>query len=108
MTLYMAQFAYTREAWAQFTKNPEDRTPLIKGLAEKLGCRLEGHYYSFGEYDGFLIIEATNEEAITSFTIAAIAPGHLRATKITTLMTPNVMVAALKKAANTSFRGPKT
>jgi len=107
MTLYMAQFAYTRQAWAQFTKNPEDRTAIVEELAQKLGCRVESLYYSFGEYDGFLIIEAPNEEVITTFMLAAIAPGHLRATKVTTLMRPNVVVEAMRKAAGFPFRGPK-
>ena len=53
--LYMLQFAYTPEAWTAFTKNPEDRTPVIQGLAQKMGCRFEALYYGFGEYDGFVI-----------------------------------------------------
>lgn len=107
MTLYMAQFAYTREAWAQFTKNPEDRTAVVKELAEKLGCRMEGLYYSFGDYDGFLIVDAPNEAAIASFMLASIAPGHLRATKVTTLLRSDVVVEAMKKAGMATFRGPK-
>lgn len=108
MTLYMTQFAYTREAWAQLTKNPEDRTALIKGLAEKLGCRFEGLFYSFGEYDGFVLAEAPDEATAASLALAAIAPGHLKATKVTTLMRPPVLVEAMKKAAAVSYRGPNT
>lgn len=106
MTLYMAQFAYTRETWAQLTKNPDDRTSVVKGLAEKLGCRFEGLYYSFGEYDGFVLLEAPDEGTVTSFVLAAIAPGHLRATKITTLMRPGILVEAMKKAGSASYTGP--
>lgn len=106
MTLYMAQFAYTGEAWAQLTKNPEDRTALIKGLCEKLGCRFEGLFYSFGEYDGFFLVEAPDEAAVASVALAAIVPGHLKATKITTLMRPATLVDAMKKAGATSYRGP--
>ncbi len=36
MPLYMAQFAYTLEAWAAFTKNPENRTTALENLAG--GC----------------------------------------------------------------------
>ena len=106
MTLYMAQFSYTREAWAQLIKTPEDRTRLIKGLAEQLGCRLEGLFFSFGEYDGFVLLEAPSEAAVASFAMAAIAPGHLKATKITTLMRPEVFVDAIKKAGAAGYRGP--
>ena len=44
MTLYMAQFKYTPDAWAAFTKHPEDRTPAVEALAESLGCRFEAFY----------------------------------------------------------------
>jgi uncharacterized protein with GYD domain len=107
MTLYMAQFAYTPEAWTQFTKNPEDRTAAVKGLAEKIGCRVEALYYSFGEYDGFLIVEAPDEATVTAFALAALAPGHLRATNVNVLMRPGVMVEAMKKAGDVVFAGPK-
>jgi uncharacterized protein with GYD domain len=108
MTLYMLQFAYTQEAWTGFTKNPEDRTAVIQGLAQKMGCRLEAVYYSFGEYDGFLIMEAPDEVTVTAFALAAMAPGHLRATKTTVLMRPGTLVEAMKKAGGQEFKGPKT
>jgi len=44
MALYMAQFAYTPEAWTAFTKHPEDRTKAVQALAQKLGCRFEALY----------------------------------------------------------------
>jgi hypothetical protein len=53
MALYMAQFAYTPEAWTAFTKHPEDRTKAVQSLAQKLGCHFEALYCSLGEYDGF-------------------------------------------------------
>ena len=107
MTLYMAQFAYTPEAWAQLTKNPEDRTAVIKELVEKLGCDFEGLFYSFGEYDGFFLVEAPDETTVASIALATIAPGHLKTTKITTLLRPAALLEAMKKAGGASYRGPK-
>lgn len=108
MTLYMAQFAYTAEAWAQLTKNPEDRTAVIKGLCEKLGGRFEGLFYCFGDYDSFFLVEAPDEAAVASIALAAIVPGHLKATKITTLMRPAILVEAMKRAGGTPYRGPSS
>lgn len=107
MTLYMVQFAYTPAAWTQFTKNPEDRTAAVKGLAEKLGCKFDALYYQFGEYDGALIVEAPDETSVAAFALAAMGPGHVRATKITVLMRPSAAVEAMKKAGAVSFQGPK-
>ncbi len=106
MPLYMAQFAYTPEAWTAFTKKPENRTEPVSKLCQQFGGRLVGLYYSFGEYDGFIIVEAPNEVAITATLLAAIAPGHLRATKTTVLLTAEQVVDAMRKAGGVSYRGP--
>src|SRR3989442_10679862 len=107
MALYMAQFAYTPEAWTAFTKNPEDRTAAVRSLAQKIGCKFQALYYSFGEYDGFVILEAPDEATVTAFLLAAIAPGHIRATKTTVLMRPESVVEAMKKAAGVAYQGPR-
>ena len=40
MTLYMARFAYTPEAWTLLTKHPEDRTAAVEALAENSAASL--------------------------------------------------------------------
>jgi uncharacterized protein with GYD domain len=107
MTLYVAQFKYTPEAWAAFTKHPEDRTLAVEALAEKLECRVEAFYYSLGEYDGLVILDAPNETAVSAFVLAAIAPGHVKATKTTVLMSPGAMFDAMKKAKLGEHTGPR-
>ena len=107
MALYMAQFAYTSEAWTAFTKHPENRTAAVQALAQKAGCRLEALYYSLGEYDGFVILEAPDETTVTAFVLAALGPGHIKATKTTVLMRSEAVVEAMKKAAALSYQGPK-
>ena len=108
MALYMAQFAYTAEAWAALTRKPENRTAAVQALATKFGCRVEGIYYSFGEFDGFVILDAPDEGAVTAFILAALAPGHIRATRTTILMRPDALVESLKKAGTATFKGPGT
>jgi uncharacterized protein with GYD domain len=76
------------------------------GLAQKLGCRFEGLYYSLGEYDGFVLVDAPDETTITALVLAAVAPGHLRATKTTVLMRPGAIVDAMKKAGGMEYKGP--
>ena len=107
MTLYMVQFAYTPEAWTAFTRNPEDRAAAVQALAQKAGCRFEALYYSLGDYDGFVIVEAADEVTVTSFVLAALGPGHLRSTKTTVIMRPAAVVEAMKKAGGLTYAGPK-
>jgi uncharacterized protein with GYD domain len=107
MALYMVQFAYTSEAWTALTKNPENRTAAVQALAQKAGCRVEALYYSFGEYDGFVVVEAPDETAVTAFVLGALGPGHIKASKTTVLMRPDAVVEAMKRAATLSFQGPR-
>ena len=107
MTLYMVQFAYTPQAWTAFTKQPEDRTAAVEALAQKCGCRFEALYYSLGEYDGFVIVEAPDEGTVTAFVLAALGPGHLRTTKTTVLMRSSAVVDAMKKQGNESRLTPQ-
>ncbi len=107
MPLYMGQFAYTREAWAALVKNPEDRSAPVKALAEKLGGRLIGFYYCFGEYDAVVIWEAPDNAASMTAVLAAIAPGHLKASKTTVLFTVEEAMEAMGKAGAIVFPAPK-
>jgi uncharacterized protein with GYD domain len=108
MVLYMVQFTYTPETWNAFVKHPKDRTEAVKKLAQTLGCRFEALYYSFGEYDGFVILEAPDEATVTAFVLAAMCPSHIRTTKTTVLMRPGMVVEAMKKAGRVTFDSPLT
>jgi uncharacterized protein with GYD domain len=107
MSHYMTQFAYTAETWAALRANPTDRTAAVNALANKLGCRVVGLYYHFGEYDGVLIFEAPDDTMANALVMAATAPGHLKATRTTRLMTPSEAVAAMRKAQGADFEGPR-
>lgn len=108
MPLYMSQFAYTSQALTAFVKNPEDRSTVIRELTEKMGGRFVAFYYTFGEYDGFVLWEFPDEIAVTAAILAAISPGHLKETRTTLVMTSADAAEAMRKAGAIAFRGPKT
>jgi uncharacterized protein with GYD domain len=106
MALYMVQFAYTPEAWAALTKKPQDRSVPFKDLVQKLGGRLVGLYYSFGEYDGVVLAEIPDDTAAIATSLAAVTPGHVKAIKTTKLFTVEETIQAMRKAGNIAFHGP--
>jgi uncharacterized protein with GYD domain len=106
MPLYMTQFSYSTEAWAALARKPENRTEAVSRLCEQFGGRLAALYYCLGEYDGVLIAEAPDEVALTAILIAAIAPGHVRATKTTVLLTAEQAVEAMRRAGGAAYRAP--
>jgi uncharacterized protein with GYD domain len=106
MALYMTQFAYTPEAWAALTQQPEDRAGTLGTLIERAGGHLHSFYYSFGEFDGVFIYEAPDETAVTAAIMAAAAAGHIKALKTTTLLPMDRALAAMRKAGTLSYRPP--
>jgi len=108
MSYYLAQFSYTGQAWAGFAKNPEDRTATVKKLAEAMGGQVLNFFYSFGDYDGVLLLDMPDDTSVEAFVIAANTPGHLRSTKITKLLTSDEATAAMHKAGSVTYRGPAT
>jgi uncharacterized protein with GYD domain len=106
MALYMVQFAYTAEAWATLVKNPQDRSVAGREAVQKLGGRLVGFYYCFGEYDGVAITEAPDDSAALAGAMALVAPGHLKAIKTTKLFTVEESMEAMRKAGSLMYQGP--
>ena len=106
MALYMTQFSYTSEAWAALVKNPEDREAAVRALAEKMGGQVQNLYFSFGEYDGVVLMEAPDETTALAILLAAVTPGHLKATKTTVLIPMKETMAAMGKAAEVVYAAP--
>jgi uncharacterized protein with GYD domain len=106
MPFYMTQFAYTAEAIAAMAKNPQDRSIPVRELAQKLGGRLIGFYFCFGEYDGIALSEALDDTTATAIVMAAVSAGHIKAVKTTKLFTVEETMEAMRKAGSLTFQGP--
>jgi uncharacterized protein with GYD domain len=102
----MTQVAYTPQAWAALTKKPENREEVFRGLVQKLGGRVVSFHHCFGEYDIVAIYEAPDETTAAAMVLAAVSPGHLKATKTTTLMTTEQTMEAMRKAGAQTYRAP--
>jgi uncharacterized protein with GYD domain len=106
MPLYMSQVAYTSEAVAALTRNPEDRVDVFERLVEGMGGRLLSFYYSFGEYDVLVIYEAPDQSTAAAIVMAAISPGHLGRVKTTVLLSAEEGMQAIRKAGEATYRAP--
>ena len=74
--------------------------------AEHGGGQLIDLYYHFGEYDGTVIFEAPDDTTATATVLAAVSPGHIRASKTTRLMTAEEAMDAMRKAGGQSYQAP--
>ena len=107
MSVFMTQFSYTAEAWADLVKNPQDRTIPVKAALQKVGGRLVDFFYCFGDYDGIVICEAPDAIAATAVVLAAIAAGHMKAAKTTVLFTVEDAMKGMGKAGDLAYPAPK-
>jgi uncharacterized protein with GYD domain len=106
MAFYMVQGAYTAEAIATMAKNPQDRSAPVRELMQKLGGRLIGFYFCYGEYDVVALGELPDDTAATAVAMAAVSAGHLKAYKTTKLFTVEETMEAMRKAGSLAFPGP--
>ena len=100
------RFGYTSEAWARLIKKPEDRREVARGIIEKLGGKLHGFWYGFGEHDGYLLIEAPTNVSAAAFAVGISAGGSLRSADTTVLLTVEETIEMLQKAQGLPYRPP--
>jgi uncharacterized protein with GYD domain len=106
MAYYMCEVSYSREAIKTLIKKPHDRSGVVRAAVEKLGGKLLGFWYAFGQYDAVLILDMPDHASAAALPLAAAAGGALSASRTTVLLTPTEAVAAMKKAARSGYRPP--
>ena len=106
MAFYLFQAAYTPQAVAALAKNPEDREKPARALIERAGGKLHSFFYCVGEFDVMAIFEAPDLTTAMSIAVGVCAPGHLKASKTTPLLTTAEATNAFSKAGGLGYRGP--
>jgi uncharacterized protein with GYD domain len=106
MPFYLTRFSYTPATWAKLIKNPEDRRAAAKEYIERVGGKLHGFWYAFGDHDGYTLWEAPDNISMAAAALAISAGGALSSGQTTVLLTVEDTVAALKKASSIKYRPP--
>lgn len=106
MAYYLCQVSYSPEAIQTLMKKPADRTEAVRAATEKVGGKLHGFWYAFGQFDAVLILEMPDNTSAAALMLAAAAGGAVRASQTTVLITPHEAVSALKLAARSGYRPP--
>src|SRR3989441_8546862 len=107
MAYYLFQGAYTAEALAALIKKPQNRIETVSKSIEKLGGRVIGGWFCFGDYDVVLVSELPDNVSAAAFAVAASAGGALKANKTTPLFGPAETLQIFKTAAKAGYRPPK-
>jgi uncharacterized protein with GYD domain len=106
MPMYLTRFSYTPETWAKMIRQPEDRRRAAQDYIGRVGGKLHGFWYAFGEHDGYNLWEAPDNTAMAATVVAINAGGALSSCQTTTLMTVEETLAALQRASVIQYRRP--
>ena len=106
MPFYLMRFSYTPDAWTRLIKKPEDRREVARAVVEKLGGKLHGFWYAFGEHDGYVLIEAPNNVSAAAFSVGISTGGSLRSSETTVLLTVEEAIEMMGKAQGLPYRPP--
>jgi uncharacterized protein with GYD domain len=104
MSLYLAQVAYTPEAWRALVRNPQDRFEAVRPAVEKLGGKLVSAWFAFGDYDIVAVTDMPSNVAAAAISIVFAAGGACKAVKTTPLLTTAEALEALKAAGTSGYR----
>lgn len=108
MAHYLYQVSYNREAWATQLQNPQNVTERIQGPVAELGGNVVGAWYAFGEYDLIILLEMPDNVNMAALAIAFAAGGAVSTAKTTVLMPLEDGMAAMSKAAASTYQPPSS
>lgn len=98
MTQYLIEAKYTDAAWAAMAAAPQDRSKLLNAVLSKLGGRVDQFWFSFGDFDAFVIVELPDNISAAAVQFAGLAGGGFKSLKTTPLLSVPAAMAAMKKA----------
>ena len=104
MASYLYQISYSSEAWAALVKRPQDRIEVVRKVVEKLGGKIEGFWFAFGDYDLIGVIEMPDNASAAAFSVAVAAGGACKDVKTTPLLSIAEGLAAMTKAGTAGYK----
>jgi uncharacterized protein with GYD domain len=100
MPKYLLHVSYTADGYKGVMKDGgTKRRAAARTLVESLGGKLETFYYAFGECDVFTIVDMPDGGSAAAASMTLAASGAVT-TKVTVLLTPEEIDAAVKKPAS--------
>jgi uncharacterized protein with GYD domain len=104
MADYMLQISYSSAAYAALIKHPENRVKAVKKVIEKLGGKMGGFWFAFGDHDLVGIMEMPDNVSAAAFAMAISAGGACKHVKTTPLLKVEEGMDAMKKAGNCGYK----
>ena len=107
MPFYLVQASYTSQATAAMVKSPQDRAAAVRPVIERMGGKLHGLWFAFGDYDAVVIAEMPDNASAAAVALAVGSSGGISSYRTTPLLTTAEAMEAMKKAGGTGYQPPK-
>lgn len=107
MPRYMILASYTSAAIAAFTSKPQERSPVLGGLIQRMGGTLISMDFCTNEFDTVVMAELPDDVTAAGLGLAIGGAGHLKSTKIVRLLSGQEFLAAQHKAHGLVYEAPK-
>jgi uncharacterized protein with GYD domain len=104
MASYLVQVSYTAEALSALIAKPQDRSGHVAKVIEKLGGKLIGSWFSFGDHDLVMIVEMPNNVGAAALALVAAGGGTCKSVKTTPLLSVAQGLSALRKAGTSGYK----
>jgi uncharacterized protein with GYD domain len=104
MPSYLVQVSYSTESLAALIKKPQNRVEVVSKSVEKLGGKIEGGWFSFGDYDVTVIVEMPDNVSAAALSMAFGAGGGCKSVKTTPLISMEESQLAMKKAGTSGYK----
>jgi uncharacterized protein with GYD domain len=96
--------SYTAEGWATLLKKPANRIEAVRPAIEKLGGKVEGAWFAFGESDLIFILDMPDNISAAGFALAVSGGGSVKSYKTTPLLSVEDGLEALKRGAKSGYK----
>ena len=106
MPMYLGRFNYLPNAVKSMVDKPEDRSVAARAAAESLGAKLHGIWFAFGEFDGYFLLEASDNSSAVALSATVAGSGAMNRTEMIPLVTMEEGVEAFRKAQSASYSPP--
>lgn len=106
MPYYLLQVSYTSKGFATLVKNPQNRMDALRPVFDGLGGRLDGMWFSFGDYDLVMICQMPDNVSVAAISMAISSGDAVKTVKTTPLMTMAEGMESMKKATTTPYHPP--
>jgi uncharacterized protein with GYD domain len=107
MTTYLIEASYAPSAIDAMVKNPQDRAEMVRPAVERLGGKLLGFWFAFGDRDIVCIAEVPSEVDAMAMSLAIGRTGSMSSYRTTPLVSSADAVQAMRKAGDTAYQPPR-